>query len=53
MPENGRKNIFQDKQTNKQGIADVFRCESANRKVRIALLDSANKKQGTVYVFSI
>ena len=36
--------IFKLKCQNKQDTADVFKCESAYGKVRIAFLDSVNKQ---------
>ena len=42
--ENARKNIFRDKQNNKQNTVHVFRCYSAYGKGTIVLLDSVNKE---------
>ena len=42
--ENARKDIFRDKQNNKQNTAHVFRCYRAYGKGTIILLDSVNKQ---------
>lgn len=44
------KRTYCDKAKNKEGTADVFQGESANRKVAIALLDPVNK-EGRYSVF--
>ena len=44
MPEKGKKNVFREKNNNKQNSAVIFRCWSDSRNIKITFLDPLNKE---------